>query len=116
SLLLLIAFALEGSRDMGAGYLPEREGNAHAPRSLLSVHGLFMKLNRTTIISWFIAFGVMGAAYGAIYGDMQTFLESNEFMKQMFSHAHFSIEESFTATIIIVMISLVAILPIALIN
>src|SRR5699024_3060032 len=55
-------------------------------------------------------------AYGSIYGDMQTFLESNEMMKQMFTHSGVSIEESFTATIMMVMICLVSILPIVIVN
>src|SRR5699024_3918009 len=111
-IIVVIAFALEGARDMGAGYLPERVGREHAKKSLLSVRGLFIKINKSVIISWLIAFVVMGAAYGSIYGDMQTFLESNEMMKQMFSHAGFTIEESFTGTIMMVMIGLVSILPI----
>ncbi|CEA00365.1 hypothetical protein BN1048_00934 [Jeotgalicoccus saudimassiliensis] len=110
------AFFLEGNRDMGAGYIPEREGRAHAKNSLLSVRGLFMRLNRGAIISWFIGFLVMGAAYGSIYGDMQTFLQSNEIMQQMFTEAGVSLEESFTSTIIMVMIILVSILPIVIIN
>lgn len=116
SIIMIIAFALEGARDMGAGYLPQREGRAHAKKSLLSVRGLFIKINKGTIISWFVSFVIMGAAYGSIYGDMQRFLESNEMMKQMFSHAGVSIEESFTSTIMMVMIALVSILPIALVN
>ena len=115
-IVVISAFGLEGARDIGAGYLPQREGRANAKRSLLSVRGLFIKLNRGTIISWLIAFVIMGAAYGSIYGDMQIFLESNEMMKQMFSHSGFSIEESFTATIMMVMIGLVSILPIAIVN
>src|SRR5699024_9777245 len=67
-------------------------------------------------IAWLIAFGVMGTAYGSIYGDMQTFLESNEMMKQMFSQSGVSIEKSFTGTIMMVMIGLVSILPIVLVN
>ncbi|MGM8366397.1 ABC transporter permease [Virgibacillus sp. W0181] len=114
--VIIIAFALEGARDMGAGYLPEREGRENAKKSLLSVRGLFIKINKGTIISWLVALVIMGAAYGSIYGDMQTFLESNEMMKQMFSHSGFSIEESFTATIMMVMICLVCILPIAIVN
>ncbi|SIS77303.1 ABC transporter permease [Salimicrobium salexigens] len=113
---VVVAFSLERGRDMGAGYLPSREGRESAANSLLSVHGLFIKLNRGTIISWLIAFIVMGAAYGSIYGDMQTFLESNEIMKQMFAQADVSIEESFTSTIMMVMIALVSILPIAIVN
>lgn len=115
-ILLIIAFALEGGRDMGAGYFPQREGRGSAKKSLLSVRGLLIKINRGVIISWFITFVIMGAAYGSIYGDMQTFLESNEMMKQMFSHSGVSIEESFTGTIMMVLIGLVSILPIAIVN
>ncbi|GGB60696.1 ABC transporter permease [Lentibacillus populi] len=115
-IVVIIAFTLEGARDMGAGYLPEREGRGRAKKSLLSVRGLFIKINKGVMISWLIAFVIMGAAYGSIYGDMQTFLESNEMMKQMFSHSGVSIEESFTGTIMMVMIGLVSILPIVLVN
>ncbi len=115
-LAVIIAFALEGGRDMGAGYLPEREGRETAKESLLSVPGLFTKINKGVMISWLIAFVVMGAAYGSIYGDMQAFLGSNEMMSQMFTLAGVSIEESFTGTIMMVMIGLVSILPIAIVN
>src|SRR5699024_304407 len=94
--VVIIAFALEGVRDMGSGYMSEREGRTKAKKSLLSVRGLFIKINKGTIISWLIAFVIMGAAYGTIYCDMQTFLESSEMVKQMFTHAGVSIEESFT--------------------
>lgn len=112
----VLAFVLEEHRDMGAGYLPEREGRATAKKSLLSVPGLFFKINKGVMIGWLIAFVVMGAAYGSIYGDMQVFLGGNELMKQMFTQSGVSIEESFTATIMMVMIGLVTILPIAVVN
>src|SRR5699024_6216831 len=67
---VLIAFILEEKRDMGAGFLPQREGKANAKRSLMSILGLFLKLNKGTIISWFFAFILLGGAYGSIYGDM----------------------------------------------
>jgi len=113
---VIIAFALEGGRDMGAGYLPVREGRESAKKSLLSVPGLFIKINKGVMISWLVAFVIMGAAYGSIYGDMQTFISSNEVMKQMFTLSGVSIEESFTGTIMMVMIGLVSILPIAIVN
>lgn len=114
--VVIVAFRLEGARDLGASYLPQREGRASAKKSLLSVRGLFLKLNKGIIISWLIAFVVLGVAYGSIYGDMQAFLDSNELMQQMFTHANYSIEESFTAMLMTVMVSLVAILPIAIVN
>lgn len=114
--IVCLAFMLEGARDMGSGYFPQREGRANAKQSLLSVHGLLIRINKGVIISWLITFIVMGAVYGAIYGDMQTFLESNDMMRQMFTHTGFSIEASFTGTILMVMIGLVSILPIAVVN
>jgi ABC-2 type transport system permease protein len=115
-IIIIIAFALEGGRDMGAGYLPERGGRAAAKKSLLSVPSLFIKINKGVMISWLIAFVILGAAYGSIYGDMQTFLGSNEMMSQMFTLAGVSIEASFTGTIMMVMIGIVSILPIAIVN
>ena len=111
-----LSFVLEGKRDLNDGYLPEWEGRAHAPKSLLSVFGLLFRLNRGIIISWLIGFAVLGAAYGSIYGDMQSFLESNELMEAMFTQSGTSIEASFTATIMMVMMGMTAILPIALVN
>lgn len=115
-IVVIIAFSLEGGRDMGAGYIPEREGRETAKKSLLSVPGLFIRINRGVIISWLIAFVIMGAAYGSIYGDMQTFISSNEMISQMFSLSGYSIEASFTGTIMMVMMGLVSILPIAVVN
>lgn len=114
--LLGVAFVLEGKRDLGAGYLPEREGRATAKKSLLSVFGLLTRLNRGMIFAWLITFLVMGAAYGSIYGDMQSFLESNELMKAMFTQSGSSLEATFTGTIMTVIVSLGMILPIAVIN
>ncbi len=114
--LVGIAFVLEGKRDMGAGYLPQQEGRARAKTSLVSVFGLFSRLNQGLIVSWFVALAVLGAAYGAIYGDMGSFLESNELMKVMFTAVGFSLEASFTSTVMMVMIGLVGILPIVIVN
>ncbi|MGG5341198.1 ABC transporter permease [Enterococcus sp. AZ192] len=115
-ILLGLSFLLEGRRDMGSGYLPEFEGKATAGKTLLSVPGLFLRINRGVILSWLIGFLIMGAAYGSIYGDMQSFLNSNELMKQMFAQSDVSIENSFTGTITVVLTGLVSILPIAIIN
>lgn len=114
--LISAAFALEGSRDMGAGYLRLREGRARAKKSLLSVPGLFLRLNKGVIMGWLASFFILGAAYGSIYGDMEVFLAGNEMIERLFSHAGFTVEESFTGTIMLVMAGLVTILPIAVVN
>lgn len=117
SLILIISsFVLEEHRDLNTGYIPEREGKPYAKRSLLSLRGLLFYLNKGMTISWLITFGLMGAAYGSIYGNMQQFLESNDLMKQMFIQSGVSIEKNFTSMIMVVLICLAAILPIASIN
>lgn len=115
-LLFLIANLLENFRDMGAGYLPERMGRPEAKQSLLSVRGLLFRMNRGMILSWSVGFLLMGIAYGSIYGDMGTFLSSNELIEAMFTQAGISIEDSFTQSIMSILILLTIILPIAIIN
>lgn len=112
----VIALFLEGKWDLSAGYLPEWSGKAHGSASLLSVPGLFFRMNRGTALAWLFTYGILGAAYGSIYGDMQTFMEGNDLMKQMLTHSGTSLEASFTATIMMVMIGLGVILPVVVIN
>lgn len=113
---VILAFVLEGRRDMGAGYMPVREGRARAKKSLLSISGLLFRLNKGVIIGWQIAFLILGAAYGSIYADMQTFLESSPLVQQMFAMTGISIEMSFTSVIMMVMAGLACVLPIAIVN
>lgn len=101
---------------MGAGYLPEFGGRKKVRKSLLSVPGFLLRLNRGTIMGWLIALLVLGAAYGSVYGDMETFLNANELLKTMFQLQGMSIETSFTMTILVVLSGLAMIMPIALVN
>src|SRR5690625_5423439 len=50
-IVVIIAFVLEGARDMGAGYLPDREGREIAKQSLLSVRGLFIHIYNGKLLS-----------------------------------------------------------------
>ena len=115
-LFAVLAFVLERGRDMGSGYLPERTGKGKVSPLLLSVHGFLLRLNRGTIIGWTLTFLILGATYGSIYGDMETFLESNELIKGMFMMTGASMEGSFTSTIMVVLGGLVAIVPVVIVN
>lgn len=114
--LLCISFLLEGKRDMGDGFLPEKSGRKRSRKSVLSVPGLFLELNKVVILGWICAFLCLGAAYGSIYGDMQTFLEGNDLIRMMFTTEGTSIENSFTSVIMNIMAGLVSILPIVIVN
>lgn len=108
---LAVAFALESRRDAGAGYVRQREGSGKVSSLLLSVPGLLTRLNRGAIAAWLAGYFVLSAAYGSIYGDMQSFLESSEMIKAMFTVSGTSIEASFTSVISVVMACLAAVLP-----
>ena len=114
--IMIISLILEKERDIGAGYIPESGKRSKVKKSLLSVHGLMLRLNRNTIIGWSVTLFLLGAAYGSIYGDMQTFLSGNELLEAMFTAEGISIEESFTMTIMVVLSGIAMILPIAVMN
>lgn len=115
-LLTALAFALHARRDFGSGYIRERSGHAIGFTSPRSVPGLLLRLNRTSFIGWLITGAVLGAAYGSIYGDMETFLNSSPLVAAMFTAQGERIEVSFTATILTVLMAIAAVLPVLITN
>ena len=53
--LILLAFYLNGIRDLDSGFIPERKGKDKASAFLQTPFGLAFRLQRTNIISWAIA-------------------------------------------------------------
>ncbi|CAM4249507.1 hypothetical protein BAMA_06580 [Bacillus manliponensis] len=101
---LAFSYLLEQDRDIGAGYLPERTGRAHAKKRLLSLSGLILRLQKIFIISWLFALFICGAMYGSIFGDMEDFVSENEIMKQMFLHnAKYTIQEQFMSVLFLIL-------------
>lgn len=115
-LLFVLAFALHARRDFGASYIHERSGKSLGITSPRSVPSLLVRLNRGSIIGWLMTVAILGAAYGSIYGDMETFLESSDLVKAMFTAQGSSIETAFTATILTVLIAVAAVLPVLIVN
>ncbi len=77
------ALYLNSSRDLGAGLLQAKPGRRHASSFLLSPLGLPIRLQRTGIFAWAIGMYLLGSSYGSVLGDLETFLESSEMIKQM---------------------------------
>ncbi|OIJ21472.1 ABC transporter permease [Anaerobacillus alkalidiazotrophicus] len=82
-LVVGVAFYLNANRDLGAGLLPTKPGRKYASRFLKSSIGLPFRLQRTGIIAWAIGMFILGTSYGSVLGDLETFLESNEMLREM---------------------------------
>ncbi|MGK9185174.1 tetronasin resistance protein [Priestia filamentosa] len=101
---IALAYILEQARNLGAGYLPERSGHAHAKERLLSLPGLVLQTQKIFIIGWLFALFICGAMYGSIFGDMDDFVSENEIMKQMFLHnSDYTIQEQFMSVLFVVL-------------
>ncbi|MTH51879.1 ABC transporter permease [Bacillus mangrovi] len=110
-LLYAAAIWLNAIRDLGRGLLPSRAGKTHASRFLKSPAGLIFRLQRTGMLSWVAGMFVLGASYGSVLGDLETFLSDNEMMQQLFQPEEgMTVIEQFIPLLLIV-ISLIAVIP-----
>ncbi|QCR33714.1 ABC transporter permease [Lysinibacillus sp. SGAir0095] len=84
-ILFFLASYLNASRDLESGLLPSKPGRKHASALLQSPIGLGLRLQRTGIISWAVGMFLIGVSYGSVLGDLDSFFEGNDLMKQMLS-------------------------------
>ena len=111
--LVIVAFALylNSIRDLGAGFIPAKPGRKTASSFLQNPLGLSLRLQRTAIMGWLFGMFMLGASYGSIFGDVETFFADNELMQQMIpSIPGFSITEQFL-TMLLTIISMAAAIP-----
>lgn len=81
--VIIIAFVLNGHRDIRQGLIPERRGKENAKAYLCSPYGLAFKLLMVPFFSWIIGMFVIGASYGSILGTIDTFVQNSEFYSMM---------------------------------
>lgn len=110
-LLFIAARTLHAYRDLDQGFLPSRPGRSHASRLLQSPFGLTLRLQRIGFIAWAVGLYVLGASYGSVMGDLETFLGNNEVLAQMLGGGDGpSLTEPFLAMLVMI-ITLVATIP-----
>ncbi|WEK53551.1 MAG: ABC transporter permease [Candidatus Cohnella colombiensis] len=103
-LLTILAFYLNAIRDLEAGFIPSKPGKKKASSFLQSPLGLSLRLQRMGIIAWAIGMFVLGAAYGSVLGDTDSFLAQNGALKDLITPvAGFSLTELFIAMIMSVL-------------
>ena len=79
----IAAFMLR-RRDIGMGILPARSGRAYAKPSLLSTHGLAIKLQKNIFIGWLTLSLVLGITFGSLAKEFSKLLTQNEELAQAF--------------------------------
>lgn len=111
-ILIVISFALAKIRDLGRGLVPEKPGKRHGSTFLSSAYGLALRLNRSSIIVWMITIFILAAMYGSIFGELESFMTSNEMMKAIFSQdPNHPLTEQFIALLMTIM-SLISAIPV----
>ena len=103
-LLAILAFYLSAIRDLGSGFLPSKPGRKHASVFLRSPLGLTLRLQRTGLIAWAIGMYILGVSYGSILGDLESFFEDIDSMKDLLTPVEgFSLTEQFITMIMSIM-------------
>lgn len=83
----LAAFIINGTRDVGAGVLPQRNGRRNASTLLAGPLSLVARLERTSIIVWLISLPVLGASYGSIFGTVGDLIKTNPMIGKLLGSA-----------------------------
>ncbi|ALD65674.1 hypothetical protein AFL94_09140 [Arthrobacter sp. LS16] len=85
----LFALRLESTRDLGAGLLPERRGPATAGNFTTTALGLALRLQRSSLVGWFIGAAVSGLFFGSVAQAMSSLLDpQNPFARNFVGTGH----------------------------
>ncbi|WP_027107810.1 ABC transporter permease [Lacticigenium naphthae] len=116
-LFLFISFWLHAKRDMQDGFLPERKGRIEASSLLHHPLVFIFRLQRVTIFSWLIGLFILGVTYGSVLGELETFFESNDLLKELLTpDPEFSLVEQFLGILMSVIAIIGSIPPIMIMN
>jgi len=80
-LLLIVAFLLQAGRDFGVGAIPPRPGPAQGKAR--TTWALALRLNRAPMLTWTIAFLVLGFVFGYFTTSIKAILESDSLVQQI---------------------------------
>ncbi|MCU9612901.1 ABC transporter permease [Caldibacillus lycopersici] len=113
-ILMVVANYLYAIRDLGSGLIRAKSGRKYASWFLQSPAGLALRLMRNGIIGWAIGMFVLGASYGSVMGDLDSFFSGSEMLSQMVLDAEgeFSVIEQFIPMLMVVIAITATISPV----
>ncbi|MCL1789827.1 MAG: ABC transporter permease [Peptococcaceae bacterium] len=115
--VVAVAYVLNGIRDIDQGFIPSRPGRKNASPFLRSSFGLAFRLSRNILLAWIIAIFLLGASYGSVLGDIESFASQSEFYSMMIvMNPDYSTSQMFMSMVIFIMalISVIAVLTAAM--
>jgi ABC-2 type transport system permease protein len=116
-LLSLVALKLQTGRDVSGSLLIDKE-KRHQPSKLYStILGFVIKNAQSQVVIWLVSALLMGASYGSIFGDIDSFIKDNATIQAMFVvNPNFNLAEQFISVISMILVVLAIIPVIALIG
>jgi ABC-2 type transport system permease protein len=85
AVLLVVAYALVGQRDVGRGLVPDRPAAAQAAPSLRSSFALAWRLHRGSLLGWTIGLAVSGLVFGGAGNGLRNLTTDNQQLLDMLS-------------------------------
>ncbi len=79
--LIIISLYLNSILDLNAGFISLEF--KYKETSLKNLFSLIIKLEKIMIISWLIGIFLLSVSYGAVFGDIETFFQSNEIYQKL---------------------------------
>jgi len=114
-IIYIVSIYLNSIRDLQAGFISSKKSKKEAGKLLLSKIGLPLYLSKNLIIGWLIGLFILGLSYGSVFGDMETFIETNDMVRKMIQgNPNFSLSEQFIPMLMAV-ISMMSTVPVLLI-
>ena len=80
----VLALRLESIRDLGSGLLPDHQGPPRASRFLVQPVGLVLRLQRSSLVGWFVGAMVTGVFFGGVSKAMTGALDPSNPLAQSF--------------------------------
>ena len=110
----LFAFRVNLKRDIDQGIIPDKQGRAEAGKLLRTPFGLSLRLLKVSLIVGLATIFFIAAAYGAVMGDVDGFIESNEFYQALLAVAEGVPTAMLFAGMINFILGMMALIPILL--
>ncbi len=107
----IAALRLNTTRDLQAGLIPAKPGRSQASPFLQSPLGLLLRLEKTTIIGWAVGMLILGASYGSVFRDVDSFFQTSDLYQQILPRIEgFSLTDQFVAMLLSIL-SMMAAIP-----